>query len=63
MHVIDSKVPYDNTKLNAYWHKDCICTINTYGHVGQSGTYQSADTCLSADPGVASSIPTRSQGD
>ena len=42
--------------MNAYWHKDSICTINTYGRVGQSVTYQSADTCLSADPGVASSI-------
>ena len=43
--------------MNAYWHKDCICTINTYEHIGQSVTYQSADTCLSADPGVASSNP------
>ena len=37
--------------MNAYWHKDCICTINTYERVGQSVTYHSADTCLSADPG------------
>ena len=29
------------------------------GHVAQSVTYLAPDTCLTADPGVASSIPAR----
>ena len=50
--------------MNAYWHKDCICTINTYGSVGQPARVQIClQICLSADPGVASSILTRSQID
>ena len=38
-------------------YKNKLCGL---GHVGQSVTCLATDACLTADPGVASSIPLRS---
>ena len=42
-----------------------VCGLNTNtflpGHVAQSVTCLATDACLTADPGVASSIPVRSR--
>ena len=38
----------------------CFCQRETPGRVAQSVTCLTTDACLTADPGVASSIPARS---
>ena len=38
----------------------CIDNLHIPGHVAQSVTCLATDACLTADPGVASSIPVRS---
>ena len=40
--------------------RHAISSKNTQGRVGQSVTCLATDACLTADPGVASSIPARS---
>ena len=41
-------------------HKNNVTNINIPGRVAQSVTCLAIDECLTADPGVASSIPARS---
>ena len=48
--VLRSSLPPHQLKTN----------VNVLGHVAQSVTCLATDACLTADPGVASSIPVRS---
>ena len=63
MHLPNSNVPYDHTKSKLIDIKTVYVRLLPTGRVVQSVTYLSADTCLSGDPGVASSILNRSHGD
>ena len=53
-------------KKRLFPHEDSICVwlqiiiIKSPDHIAQSVTYLASDVCLTVDPGVASSIPTRS---
>ena len=40
-------------------NKACLCNLEIPGRVAQSVTCLATDACLTADPGVASSIPAR----
>ena len=42
--------------MSASCHK-CLSGLNRPGHIAQSVTCLATDTCLTADPGVADSIP------
>ena len=46
--------------LPFYSHVNYFTLKHTGGRVAQSGTCLATDACLTADPGVASSIPARS---
>ena len=46
--------------LIAFKFHICITLINLPGRVAQSVTCLATDACLTADPGIASSIPVRS---
>ena len=45
--------------IHAYVYHKYSDTLNTPGRVAQSVTCLATDACLTADPGVASSIPAR----
>ena len=44
--------------MSASCHK-CLLGLNRLGHIAQLVTCQATDMCLTADPGVADSIPVR----
>ena len=46
--------------INAMYHHGETLLSNLQGHVVQSVTCLATDACLTADPGVVSSIPARS---
>ena len=49
------------SQVNSYGHGGTVSSPNhTLGRVAQSVTCLATDACLTADPGVASSIPVRS---
>ena len=49
-----------NTLYSTFQHEEAIHTVHKPGRVAQLVTCLATDACLTADPGVASSIPARS---
>ena len=57
---VDDDTQYIQTYIHTYIHTCMHAYIHTPGRVAQSVTCLATDACLTADPGVASSIPVRS---